>query len=287
MYDVIIIGKGPAGISASLYAKRGNLHTLVIGKDSGVLSTAHWVENYYGTSGKISGEELVQKGIRQAESIGVEIKTEEVLHIDYEGTFNVVTQKNTYSSKTIILATGAKRNVPQIAGVKEYEGKGVSYCAICDAFFYRGKDIAVLGNGDYAVHEAMQLLPIAKSVTMLTNGKEPILTRTANMKTNTKPIREFRGDTTLQSVTFEDDSNLPVSGVFIAEGTASSTDLARKLGIQIQGNTIVVNEKMETNIPGFYAAGDCTGGILQIAKAVYEGAKAGMEVIGYVRKDGK
>ena len=178
-----------------------------------------------------------------------------------------------------MLATGTNRNKPKIKGIKEFEGRGISYCAICDAAFFRNKDVGVLGNGDYAIGEIEELLPIVKSVTMLTNGLEPIEYRSNNLNINTKKIREFRGNNTIEEIEFEDDSVEEISGIFIAQGVATSVDFAKKLGAMIENNYIVVNERMETTVPNIYACGDCTGGLLQISKAVYEGTKAGVEII--------
>lgn len=284
MYDVVIIGKGPAGISASLYTKRAGLSTCVIGKDGGALEKAEQIENYYGLKEMISGKELIETGLKQADNLGVEIITDEVLSIAWKNDFKITTKKQEIEAKAVVLATGTSRVKPKIKGIEEYEGKGISYCAVCDAFFYRGKNVGVLGNGNYALHEVQELLPVVKSVTILTNGKVPLDFRSDEVNIEQKTIREFRGDTILQNIIFEDESVITLDGVFIAEGIASSVDFARKLGAVVQDNYIVVNDKMETTIPGLYAAGDCTGGLLQVSKAVYEGAKAGTEVVKWIRK---
>ena len=274
MYDVIIIGKGPAGISTALYTQRANLSTLVIGKDGGALEKTGKIENYYGFPNGISGRQLIENGEEQAKNLGISIIEEEVLEISFDITFKIITTKNEYESKVVVIATGVNRVILPIQGLKEYEGKGISYCAICDGFFFRGKDVAVLGNGNYAIHEIEQLLPIVNSVTMLTNGKKAPELRSDKIKINEKEIREFRGDSTIKEISFKDETTLPMSGIFIAEGTASSIDFARKLGAKIENQKIVVDNKMQTNIPGLYAVGDCSGGLLQIAKAVGDGAIA-------------
>lgn len=284
MVDVIIIGNGPAGISASLYVQRANLKSLVIGKDGGALEKTDKIDNYYGFAESISGRELLANGKKQARRLGAELLEDEVVGLDYNGNFIVKTKSKNYECVSLIMATGTSRKTPEIKGIKKYEGKGISYCAVCDAFFYRKKDVAVLGGGDYAVHEAMELLPVVNSVTMLTNGKEHVEYRDSNLVINEKPIREFRGAETIHEVEFEDHTKLSVDGVFVAIGTATSSDLARKIGANTDGKNILVDENMQTNIPGLYACGDCTGGLLQIAKAVYEGAKAGIEAIKFVRK---
>ena len=279
MYDVIVVGSGPAGITAAIYAKRRNLSVLIISKGGGTLNKVKIIENYYGFPKGISGRELYTNGLKQADNLGIEIIKDEVLNIKKQNNFEIETVNSKYEAKAVILATGTSRNTPSIKGIKEFEGKGVSYCAVCDAFFYRGKDVAVLGNGNYAIHELQELEPVANSVTVFTNGEPIVENRGENIKVNTKKIREFRGDNKLQEVEFEDNTKQPINGVFIAMGTASSNDLARKIGARIENNSIVVNKNMETTVTGLFACGDCTGGLLQISKAVYEGTKAGLAVL--------
>ena len=284
MYDVIIIGAGPAGISASLYIKRGNFNPLVIYNDKSSLEKTEKIDNYYGFENGISGKELNDAGIKQAQNLGVEFLIKEVTSIRYsENGYEVVVANQgldeKYLAKTIVLATGTNRNRPRIKGLKEFEGKGISYCAICDGAFFRNKDVGVLGNGDYAISEIEELLPVAKSVTMYTNGLDPIEYRSDNVNINTKKIREFRGENIIQEIEFEDDSVEEINGIFVALGVATSTDFAKKLGARIENNYIVVNDKMETTVPNIYACGDCTGGLLQISKATYEGTVAGLEII--------
>lgn len=282
--DVIILGNGPAGISAASYTTRAGLDTLVIGRDGGALMKAEKIENYYGFSAPISGKQLLKEGLEQAARLGAKIITDEVVGISWDGNFTVQGKSTEYRSPVVILATGSSRNAPKIEGLKRLEGHGVSYCAVCDAFFYRGKDVAVVGSGDYALHEAQELLPVVGSVTLLTNGKEPVDGIPEGIAVIKKEISSFQGDDVLKGVVFKDGSVLECSGVFIATGVAGSSDLAKKLGAEVNGTSIVVDENMQSSIPGLYAAGDCTGGMLQIAKAVYEGAKAGSSAIKYLRR---
>ena len=279
MYDVIVIGSGPAGITAAIYAKRRNLSILVISKGIGALQKTEKIDNYYGFESGISGKELYENGVKQAKNLGIDFIEDEVINIEYINQFTIETVNSKYEAKAVILATGVSRNVPNIKGIKEFEGKGVSYCAVCDSFFYKGKDVAVLGDGNYAIHEFETLKPVASSVTILTNGNNMVENRDSSIEVNSKKIREFRGDTKLEEVEFEDNTIQNLNGVFIAMGTASSSDLARKIGARIENNNTIVNENMETTVPGLFACGDCTGGLLQISKAVYEGAKAGLAVL--------
>lgn len=277
IYDVIIIGAGPAGISAGLYTQRANKKTLIIYNEKSSLEKANKIENYYGFPNGISGKELYQNGIMQAKNLGIELKKEEVIKIEkIKETFEVSTSNRKYISRNVILATGNKKNTPDIKGIKELEGKGISYCAICDGFFYRGKDVAVLGSGDYAISEVNDLLNVANKITILTNKKKMPDFRAENVKVETRGVIAVKGENQLESIELEDGTKLEVDGLFVAQGVAGSTDFARKLGALVKDNKIVVSDKMETTIQGLYACGDCIGGIYQIAKAINEGMIAGM-----------
>ena len=284
-YDVIIIGAGPAGISASLYTVRANKKTLVLYEDLSSLEKTHKIENYYGFENGISGKDLYETGIKQAKNLCVDVKKEEVIKIEMDMNnknsykFIVTTSNNVYKSKVVILATGNKKNKPKITGIEKFEGKGVSYCAICDGFFYRNKDVAVIGSGDYAISETNDLINVVKDVTILTNGEKAPDLRADNVKIETRGIKEIRGDSKVEEVELEDGTKIKTDGIFVAQGVAGSTDFAKKLGVITNKDKIVVNENMETNISGLFACGDCTGGLLQVSKAVYEGAVAGLEAI--------
>ena len=284
MYDVIIIGAGPAGISASLYTRRANLKTLVLYSDKSSLEKTDKIENYYGFKDGIDGKELYFSGIKQTEKIGTDVKKEEVINIVNEDKkFSITTSKNKYMSKVVILATGNKKNKPQIDGIDRLEGKGISYCAICDGFFYKNKSVAVLGNSKYALSEVNDLINVVKDITVLTNGKDKPEIRDDRIKLETKKIKEIEGKEKVEKIKFEDGSKMNIDGIFIAEGVAGSAEFAKKMGAFIKQNKIIVNENMETNIKGLYACGDCTGGILQISKAVYEGTVAGLQAIKYLK----
>ena len=286
MEKVIIVGDGPAGISAALYVARANMNPLVISNGIGALEKAEKIENYYGLDHPVSGKELFQIGIAQAKALGVRILEAQVLGIGGFDTFQVKTTAGDFDTVSVILATGSKRKAPAIPGIREFEGRGVSYCAVCDAFFYRGKNVAVLGNSDFALHEAEALAPVAGSVTIYTDGEEPEFSREPDFTVNTMKIQSVEGAEKVSGLRLEHEPEKEehVDGVFVALGTAGSAEMARQMGAALteKGN-ILVNERMESTIPGIFAAGDCTGGLLQVAKAVYDGAQAGISASQYVR----
>ncbi|MEI3412906.1 MAG: FAD-dependent oxidoreductase [Blautia sp.] len=295
MENLIIVGAGPAGISAALYAARANLDPLVINNGIGALEKAEKIENYYGLPHPVTGKELFENGIAQAKALGVRVLDAQVLGVSGFDTFQVKTTEGDFESISVILATGSKRKKPGIPGLQEFEGKGVSYCAVCDAFFYRGKNVAVLGNSDFALHEAQTLLATAGSVTIYTDGMEPEFSTKPDLPVNTMKIQAIEGAKTVSGLRLEPEVSIQengenvssfaaADGIFVAMGTAGSSEMARQMGAALteKGN-IKVNDQMESTIPGLFAAGDCTGGLLQVAKAVADGAQAGISAGKYVR----
>ena len=282
-YQAIIIGGGPAGVSAALYLARAAIKTLIIENGPGALSRAHKIDNYYGVAA--SGSELYTKGLEQAKELGITVINDEVLNVEYTASFTVHLKNpaKILTAPVLLLATGTKNITLNLPELVEFEGKGVSYCAVCDGFFFRKKQVAVLGNGAYALHEAEYLKHLATSVTILTNGKDDSLAVSAGFTVRKEVIKAIVGENKLQSIHFAEGPALNVDGLFIAMGTADSTDIARKLGAQLDGRFIKIDTDCATNIPGLFAAGDCTGGLMQIAKAVHEGARAGLAALKFIR----
>lgn len=288
MANVVIIGSGPAGVSAALYTARAGIDTTVLTRGSGALARAEGIENYYGVPGPVSGAELERRGIEGAKAVGVKFVEAEAVGLTFTDKLTVETLSGDWPADAVILATGASRTAPPIPGLKALEGHGVGYCATCDAFFYRGKDVAVMGSGEYALHEASALLPLAKSVTLLTGGAPLTASFPSEIAVRTEKVEAILGEEAgkVTGVRLAGGEELALDGVFVALGVAGSTALARKMGAEVDGNRIVVDEHMMTTIPGLFAAGDCTGGLLQVAKAVYEGAMAGNEAAKALRKGG-
>ena len=286
MANVVIIGSGPAGVSAALYTARAGIDTTVLTRGPGSLARAEGIENYYGVPGSISGAELERRGIEGAREVGIKFVQTEAVGLTFTDKLTVETLSGDYPADAVILATGASRTAPPIPGLKDLEGRGVSYCATCDAFFYRGKNVAVMGSGEYALHEASALLPLANSVTLLTGGAPLTAEFPPEIAVRTEKVEAILGEDKVSGVRLAGGGELPMDGVFIALGVAGSTALARKMGAEVDGSKIVVDANMMTTIPGLFAAGDCTGGLLQVAKAVYEGAVAGNEAAKALRKGG-
>ena len=280
MKQLVIIGQGPAGISAALYAVRGGADVTVVANSAGALARAGLIQNYYGFEDGISGRELIEAGVRQAEKLGVRMVRGELFGIEYgEEGFAVKTSAGTLDAGAVVIACGTQRNTPPIAGIDAFDGRGVSYCAVCDAFFFRGKKVGVVGSGAYAASEYEVLKGVIQDVTALTNGEAPQF----SLPCDTRKIARLEGGDALERVVFEDGSAEAFDGLFIACGTAGAFELSRKLGLETANGKIVTDERRATNVPGIFAAGDCTAGMQQIAKAVCDGMIAGTEALKYLK----
>ena len=284
MKDVIIIGHGPAAVSAALYLRRAQKSVALIGRDMGALQKAEKIENYFGLPAPMSGIELAETGLSQAKNLGAEIISAEVFDITYDGDFLLTSSVGEHRAKAVILATGAARKAPAISGLKEFEGRGVSYCAVCDAFFYRGKTVGVLGSGEFALHELSHLLNVCEKAYLLTNGAPAPESLPPKTTAVSEPIAEIIGESVVTAVKLKNGEEIALSGVFVAQGSAAAADFARKMGIEVANGSIVADTDMKTAIDGVFAAGDCTGGFLQVATAVSEGAKAAMSALAFLKK---
>jgi thioredoxin reductase (NADPH) len=285
MYDTIIIGKGPAGITCAIYLKRAGVNPLVIGKDGGALAKSEKIENYYGFAEPVSAGKLLGDGIKQAENLGVEVIEDEVVGIEAFDTIKVTTLEKEYSAKTLLLATGKKRIAAPVKGLKDFEGRGVSFCALCDGFFYKGKSVAVLGGGKYALSEAAFLKNIAAGVKIFSNGEaEDLLRQTFPQILIEDKVIEIYGGEKAEGIRTEK-GEYPVEGIFIALGSAGSAEFAATMGLETDSTgSIVVDGSYSTNIKGVFAAGDCVGGMSQIVKAAYQGAAAAQSIIKYLKQ---
>lgn len=284
MERLIIIGSGPAGVSASLYAVRAGIKTTVVSIGAGALEKTEKIENYYGFPEEISGKELYERGIAGAKRLGVEFLTDEVVSVEKHDVFRIKTPDKTFEADAVILATGVSKLAPEIEGLEKFEGKGVSYCAICDGFFFRNKKVAVLGTGENALNEINELKNITSDITLLTNGDEITADFPEDISVISDEIECLEGDGKISGVSFKTGQRLSVDGLFIAYKTAGSTAIAKKLGAKTDGKFILTDDEMKTNVKGLFAAGDCRGGLLQISKSVYDGAIAGTSAVKYLKK---
>jgi thioredoxin reductase (NADPH) len=276
MYDFIIIGSGVSGLSAAMYAARLNLKTAVFGDiPGGLITTTHIVENWPGTL-SISGPDLGMAMLDHAQKSGAEVKNEKVTEIttkDSEGgakTYVVKTASGEYEAKSILFATGTKHRTLDAPGIKEFENKGVSYCALCDGGFYKEKNVCVVGGGDSAAKEALFLSEHAAKVYIVVR-KDFLRAEPRNQKLIDESdkieikyeteIAEILGDESgskVGKVKFKSGEELPMDGVFLAIGHIAQTDLAKELGVELnEKGEVKINRHTETNLPGVFAAGDC------------------------------
>ncbi|RHH71284.1 MULTISPECIES: thioredoxin-disulfide reductase [Vagococcus] len=300
MYDVIIIGAGPGGMTSALYASRSGLSVLVIerGAPGGQLMNTDEVENYPGFN-LISGPDLALKMFENSSNFGAEHVYGNVVNIENSGDVKkVVCDDATYEGKTVIIASGSEHRKINIPGEEEYSGRGVSYCAVCDGAFFRDRHLVVIGGGDSAIEEGMYLTQFASKVTIVHRRDklraQKILQDRAfkNEKIefmwNKVPIEINGNDTSVQSIKLEDTKtgeveDLLADGVFIYIGLDPLTDFVKDLGITTEHGWIKTDAHMSTDIPGIYAIGDVRDTVLrQIATAVGDGSIAGQEVYNYL-----
>lgn len=283
MYDVIVVGGGPAGISAAIYLQRFKLKVVVIAKDYGALSQSTHIENYYGFEHPVTGKELIEAGIAQARRVGTTVNiNEEVIAISGSSPFLVKTNLSEYHSKVVLLATGMNRPSLRVKGFQTLQGKGISFCGICDGFLYRNKKIGLVGSGEFMLEELEVLRNFTKDIIIFTNGAK-LEVDSKGYEVINEPITELIGSeylTGLKTVNHEFD----LDGLFLAVGTPNASDFALRMGAFVnQKNEIEVDSTFATNVLGLYAAGDCIGGLYQIAKAVRDGAEAAISINKYLK----
>ncbi len=287
---MMIIGAGPAGLTAALYAARYKINFLVVGKiPGGLVTETHKICNFPSYE-DIGGLELSQKMVEQVKKLNVEIKPEEVKDIKKSKTgFEVITNKDNYFVKKIIFATGSERKKLEIAREKELVGKGVSYCATCDATFYKDKVASVVGGSDAALTAASLLSKFAKKVYVIYRKEkffrgEKILMEEVKNNRNIEPIFNSKitkliGKDKLEAIELNGKKTLKVDGLFIEVGSSPNIELAESVGVQIEKKQIVVCDFQRTSVKGFFAAGDVTNNPLkQIITACGEGATAANSV---------
>ena len=299
MYDTIIIGAGPAGMTAALYAARSNLKVALIegGLPGGQMNNTSDIENYPGYA-NISGPELAEKMFEPLENLGVEHLYGFVKNIEDHGDVKkVITDDEEFETRTVIVATGSKHRLLGVPGEEELNSRGVSYCAVCDGAFFRDQDLLVVGGGDSAVEEAIFLTQFAKSVTIVHRRDELRAQKVlqdrafANDKINfiwDSVVKEIKGENRVESVVIENVKTNQVTehafgGVFIYVGLDPVSDFTKDLQIQDESGWIVTDDHMKTNVAGVFAVGDVRQKDLrQVTTAVGDGAIAGQEAYKYI-----
>jgi thioredoxin reductase (NADPH) len=299
IYDAIIIGSGPAGLTAAIYLGRAGQKSIVLEKDfvGGYTAKIAHIENYPGYE-TINGMDLTQIMAKQAEKFGATIVYPvEVVNIDIKGEIKRVrTRDEIYEAFAVIIAIGVARKKLEVPGAKEFLGKGVSYCATCDGAFFRGRTVAVIGSDDEAAEEALHLAELAGKVAMVPHKQLNVVeTLMARLKTKSNieihpvaEIKEIVGTDVVTGLKIGRDGAetvLPLEGVFIAMGSTPISSLIQNAGGQVDDRgALLIDRNQRANIEGVYAAGDCTYGGMQIVCAAGEGAVAGMRSAAYVRK---
>ena len=299
MYDTIIIGAGPAGMTAALYAARSNLKVALIegGLPGGQMNNTSDIENYPGYA-NISGPELAEKMFEPLENLGVEHLYGFVENIEDHGDIKkVITDDQEFETRTVIVATGSKHRLLGVPGEEELNSRGVSYCAVCDGAFFRDQDLLVVGGGDSAVEEAIFLTQFAKSVTIVHRRDELRAQKVlqdrafANEKINfiwDSVVKEIKGENRVESVVIENVKTNQVTehafgGVFIYVGLDPVSDFTKDLQIQDESGWIVTDDHMKTSVAGVFAVGDVRQKDLrQVTTAVGDGAIAGQEAYKYI-----
>ncbi len=302
IYEVIIIGGGPAGLTAGLYTSRSMLHTLLIevGLFGGQMTTTELIENYPGFPQGITGDELSRLMEEQAKRVGVEAVSGEVVEIKLKGDKKVVrTEESTYLCRTLIVSTGTEYRKLGVPGEKEFTGKGVSYCATCDAAFFQGSQIVVVGGGDSALTEALYLTKFAKELTIIHRRDALRGTKIYQERVFSNPkikllwnsvIQEIKGDSIVRTILVKNVktgkvTELHAEGVFLFVGLLPRTQFLKGLVNLDEAGYVITDENCETSVKGVFAAGDCRKKLLrQVATAVGDGATAAFAAEKYLEE---
>ena len=295
-YDVIIIGAGPAGIAASIYLKRANVNCLLLESDApgGLLNKIHKIENYPGFTDD-TGSILAFRMYSQVESLGIDLKIEKVINIkSTNGSYEVFTKNNVFVSKYIIIATGRTPKKLEVKNSEKYEGKGISYCAVCDGALYRNKDIAIVGGGNTAIDTANYMSNIANKIYIINRSsnlradqkdqEEIKKLENVNVLYNTK-LKDIIGDDTgVQGVVLEDGTEINLSGIFVCIGQTNNSAFYQNLNLKTDNRGIVVDKDLKTTANNVYACGDSISkDLYQVVTATSEGAMVASNIIKLVR----
>lgn len=292
MYDVVIIGAGPAGITAGIYCQRANLKTIIFEKESigGQIASSPLVENYPGNK-SISGAELANNLYEQSESLGIPIEIEEVEKIIPGKINKVITDMGEYEAKAVIVATGAKYRLLGLPNEIELIGKGIHFCTSCDGAFFKGKDVAIIGGGNSAVGNAIYMSNVANKVYLINIADKLIaekslqdkLEKLSNVEViNNNSVKEILGEDELKGIILNDNRKLDVEGMFISIGMVAQTKIFEDV-LSLSDQHYILNNDCKTDINGIFVAGDCRDKeIRQLTTAVSDGTTAAIKAIKYI-----
>ena len=300
IYDILVIGSGPAGITASIYAARAQKSVLVIEKDAfgGLITHSPKIENYPGFN-TISGLDLADKFIAQAMDLGVNFEFDNILSLKKDINFIATGENNSYEAKTVIIATGSKHRLLGLDKEQDLTGKGVSYCAVCDGPFFTGRNVIIVGGGNSALQEAILLSGYCNHVTIVQNlsfltGEAASVSKVNEIENISvyfnKRVVKLNGDSNLQSIDVIDDTTnelmtLKTDGLFVAIGQVADNESFKDLCDLNNNGFIITNELCETKIEGLFAAGDCRDKrIRQISTAISDGTICAIRAIDYIDK---
>ena len=300
-YEVIVIGGGPGGLTAGLYAIRAGLKTLLLEKSmyGGQIVNSQHVENYPGFPDGVSGFELASLMQQQAANYGLEMVTQEVTGVNVGKTHRVITSENEYETDVVIIAAGSEYSRLGVPGEEQYLGKGVSYCATCDGFLFREKDVAVVGGGDTAITDALELGQHVSNVYVIHRRDQLRAGKVLQQRAFEHPKIQFKWDSVvekiegdalvkelkLRNVKTDEVSSLPVSGIFVAVGLHPNTGPFNGVVDVDKNGQIIVDETMRTSAQGIYAAGDIRAhSARQVSTAVGDGAAAAMAAFKYIKE---
>lgn len=283
-FDVIIIGAGPAGMSAAIYLKRANVDVLVLEKEApgGMLNKISKIENYPGYT-ESDGTTLAFRMYSQLESLGVKLATEEVNCINNKDEYyEVITKNNTYNAKYIILSTGKTPRKLNAKGASDYEDKGISYCVTCDGILYKNKDVVIVGSGTSAINAVNYLKDIVNKIYLISDKETfAVENMPSNLviKTNSR-IKEVQGANNLEKIILDNGEEILVNGLFVCRGNDSSGAYYQNLKLDTNKAGIIINDKMETSLKNVYACGDSVSKTLyQVVNACGEAAVCANEII--------
>lgn len=298
LYDIIIVGGGPAGLTAGIYGVRSGLKTLLLEgrKLGGRALDAHWIDNFPGFPEGISGAELMERFVAQAKRFGVEFRTEKILELSIVGEMKmVVTRRGVYQAKGIVIATGIQRKQLRVPGEMEFKGIGVSYCTLCDGPLFSNRVVAVIGSGKDAVEEALSLAELAEKVYAIpgVKGYGAEVNELQKLAENEKveiidglDVESIGGERAVTHVKLKSSPprKLNVDGVFVILENIPTTEIIREAGVLTnKSGCIIVDEDQQTNIEGVFAAGDCVCGGMQVVMAAGEGGRAGLSALRYIK----